>query len=581
VPSELDEETRDRIVAAAEGNPLYVEQLSSYAAEGGEGLPPTLEAVLAGRLGRLSSDERAVLQRAAVVGREFSRGAVASLWEQPVDPHLSSLVRRGFLRAADSPDPGDDGYRFHHVLLRDAAYAGLTKADRADLHQRAAAWLDRDGRGDDAVAGYHLERAVELLRELGAETHQLAAAAGERLGDAAMRAWRQNDVAAAVGLLERAAALLPISERRAELEWELAVALRLKSRPADADAALARADEDARSADASAIAARVAAEQARLALLADEIELADAAAATMGAIETLEGLGDARGLARAHLNLAGIRGIACDFKGQSMAAAAGIEHYRSARFSPAACVSAQTGALYYGPTEVSAAMLECAELLASPLDRLSAAHVTAVLGALHGYSGNAAEARSLLEAARATYADLGQNEAVQSILVPLAVNVERGADELETAVALCRDSFDTFEAQGDRAFGSTRAVQLAELLLDLGRDDEAKRYVNLADERVIRSDVLVQFLRRAQRARLLAREGDLDAAEARAREAVAISELTDGLVDRARVHGALAEVLPAKGARAEAKRERAEAARLLRRKGLNAKESHLGSPSLA
>ena len=76
---DLDEETRERIVELAEGNALYIEQLASYAADGGEGLPPTLEAVLAGRLGRLDPLEREVLQRAAVVGREFSLGAVAAL----------------------------------------------------------------------------------------------------------------------------------------------------------------------------------------------------------------------------------------------------------------------------------------------------------------------------------------------------------------------------------------------------------------------------------------------------------------------------------------------------------------------
>ena len=78
-PPTLDDETRERIVELAEGNALYVEQLASFAAEGGEGLPPTLEAVLAGRLGRLAAGERTMLQRAAVVGREFSRGAVAAL----------------------------------------------------------------------------------------------------------------------------------------------------------------------------------------------------------------------------------------------------------------------------------------------------------------------------------------------------------------------------------------------------------------------------------------------------------------------------------------------------------------------
>ena len=157
--AEVDEETRERIVELAEGNALYAEQLASFAADGGEGLPPTLEAVLAGRLGRLDAAERSVLQRAAVVGREFSLGPSPRSPTARSRPSLLSLSRAGFVHPAAAADPGDDGYTFHHVLLRDAAYASLTKADRADLHERAAAWLDRDGPGDDAIAGYHLEQA--------------------------------------------------------------------------------------------------------------------------------------------------------------------------------------------------------------------------------------------------------------------------------------------------------------------------------------------------------------------------------------------------------------------------------------
>ena len=213
----VDEETRERIVELAEGNALYAEQLASFAAEGGEGLPPTLEAVLAGRLGRLDAAERSVLQRAAVVGREFSLGAVAALADGEVAPELLSLSRAGFVHPAAAADPGDDGYTFHHVLLRDAAYGSLTKADRADLHERAAAWIDRDGPGDDAIAGYHLEQAVRYRRELGEDADELAAAAGERLGEAGMRVWRTNDVGARPSLLGRATALLPAGRARAEL----------------------------------------------------------------------------------------------------------------------------------------------------------------------------------------------------------------------------------------------------------------------------------------------------------------------------------------------------------------------------
>ena len=237
----VDEETREKIVEIAEGNALYAEQLASFAADGGDGLPPTLEAVLAGRLGRLDAAERSVLQRAAVVGREFSLGAVAALADGEVAPELLSLSRAGFIHPAAAADPGDDGYTFHHVLLRDAAYGSLTKADRADLHERAAAWIDRDGPGDDAIAGYHLEQAVRYRRELGEDADELAARAGERLGEAGMRAWRSGDVAATVALLGRAVALLPAGERRGELQLECGLALRLRDRAAEADEAWASA----------------------------------------------------------------------------------------------------------------------------------------------------------------------------------------------------------------------------------------------------------------------------------------------------------------------------------------------------
>ena len=151
-----------------------------------------------------------MLQRAAVAGREFSRGAVAALADGTGGTELlASLSRRSFVHPAEAAEPGDDGYRFHHVLLRDAAYAKPDEGRPCDLHERTAAWIDRDGSGDDALVGYHLEQAAFHRQELGEDAEELATAAGERLGEAGMRVLRTNDVAAAVGLLGRAVALLP------------------------------------------------------------------------------------------------------------------------------------------------------------------------------------------------------------------------------------------------------------------------------------------------------------------------------------------------------------------------------------
>ena len=386
--AELDEETVVRVVALAEGNALYAEQLASFASEGGEGLPPTLEAVLAGRLGRLADSERAVLQRAAVAGREFSRGVVAALSEEPVDGALASLSRRSFVHPSGGAAPGDDGYRFHHVLLRDTAYATLTKADRATLHERTAAWLDRDGSGDDALVGYHLEQAAFYRRELGEDAEELATAAGERLGEAGMRVLRTNDVAAAVGLLGRAVALLPSGTDRAELQWERAIALRLRDRPDEADDALASAARDATAARSKRIRARVECEQAYIGLSAGDLSLDQAVETLAREMAHLQAAGDSRGLARAEISLGSVHWLASRYEEFAAAAKRAEQHYAAAGFSPSRCIAIQAEALYYGAVPVSDALLGCSDLLERSPDRAAEAAVTSVLGGLRGLEGN-------------------------------------------------------------------------------------------------------------------------------------------------------------------------------------------------
>ena len=139
----LDETARRQIKEAAEGNPLYVEQMTAMLAEGGpaDAIPPSIHALLAARLGRLPPEERAVLERAAVAGKEFVRSAVLRLSDdaqrEEVDARLLSLARKDLLAAK----PGrEDAYRFRHALIRDAAYAGIPKELRAQLHERFGNW---------------------------------------------------------------------------------------------------------------------------------------------------------------------------------------------------------------------------------------------------------------------------------------------------------------------------------------------------------------------------------------------------------------------------------------------------------
>ncbi len=566
--AELDAETSDRIVHLAEGNALYAEQLASFAAEGGEGLPPTVEAVLAGRLGRLDPSERMVLQRAAVVGREFSLGAVAALTDGEVTRELLALSRARFVHPAPAADPGDDGYTFHHVLLRDGAYASLTKADRADLHERAAAWIDRDGPGDDALAGYHLEQAVRYRRELGEDADELAVAAGERLGDAGLRAWRTADGPAAVRLLTRAVGLLPATRRRAELRWELAIAMsNFADERGDASAVLARAADEAASLGDECLDARASAETTRGRLWSGAATLSEATAALTESIETLARHEDHRGLGRALLNLATVHLFACNLREVEAVATRAASHYEAAGMTAAALVGLIAETLYYGPTPVDEAEARCLALLEQASDRQTEANVTAVLGALRGARGASDEARALTTRARTIFEDLGQPLSVLALLAPLEMDVEASAGNPDAAVRIGRASFEALADYPGTAYSTTRAAQLADLLLDAGDPDAAEPFVAFAEANALGTDVLVQFLSRSMRARLLAREGAHAEAEESARAAVAIASLTDALRDRARAHFALADVLRLSGRSAEAASEWDVASGLLSAKG--------------
>ena len=187
---------RDRIVRAAEGNPLYVEQMLAMLADDpdavGETVPPTIHALLAARIDRLEPGERAVLQCASVEGRLFHRSAVTELLPkgqtEGLGGALLALTRKELLRPDRSLFAGDDGFRFNHVLIRDVAYASMPKELRADLHVRLASWLEaRDGEhltGHEELVGYHLEQAYVARLEPGRATDAsrvIALKAGELL----------------------------------------------------------------------------------------------------------------------------------------------------------------------------------------------------------------------------------------------------------------------------------------------------------------------------------------------------------------------------------------------------------------
>jgi DNA-binding SARP family transcriptional activator len=574
----LEDDARERIVDLAEGNPLYAQQLAAYAAESGKALEPgampaTIDAVLAGRLGRLDAGERATLQRAAVVGREFSRGAVAALAppDLAVDAHLLALARRGFVRALPEPLPGDDAYRFHHVLLRDAAYATLTKEQRADLHERVAAWLDRDGPGDDALVGYHLEQAAVLSKETGRDADELAAAAGERLGSAGSQAWARNDGWAARGLLERALRLLPHGSLRATITFEWSILLHTQGRDRAADAALEEALADAVAAGARAIEIRARLELARLAHGRGEVSSDELLASATEAIAALETAHDDRGLGRAWLTVSDVYSFRCQMEAMGEAAERAFHHYRLLGGSGQAALGTCAEALFYGPVHVDRAIPRARALLDQAIDRAAEASVEAVLGALHALSGQFHEARRLAERARQLYEDVGSLPvSFETNLTPLFMEIERLAGDFDEVAAIGVRSVDVLLGFGANAHAATRAAQVADVEITRGNVADAARLLEIAQRNALEGDVLTQFLNRAIEARLLAHRGRHRPAQALAAEAVHLSSNTDAIADRVRTLVALEEVSRLGGKHEDARQAAVEAERLLTAKGSSA-----------
>src|SRR3954454_21734886 len=227
------------IVARAEGNPLFIAQLRIHAAESDAPLPTTLHALLAARLDRLTPSERAAIQRASVIGRDFDAALVDAR------PALPSLVRRSLLEPAPPTAAYEERFRFAHALIRAAAYESIPQAERAHLHEELADTLDARGVSDEIV-GFHLERAAELWPTRDRHARRLSEDAGRRLGAAGIETWKRGDVRGATGLMQRGVGLLPVgAARRDELICELAAALATVGELASAEAVLLDAEQSA------------------------------------------------------------------------------------------------------------------------------------------------------------------------------------------------------------------------------------------------------------------------------------------------------------------------------------------------
>ena len=224
---------RKALLDKTEGNPLFIEETIRMLAEQGHDatavrIPDTVQALIASRIDRLPPASRSVVRHGALVGRVFWRGAVAELDpELDVDAALADLVDRQLLtREPISTVPGEVAFRFRHVLIRDVAYGGLAKGQRARLHRTFAGWLQ--SRSPDELVeaqAYHLERAAALLAELeGQVPADLRAEAADALERAGRRALAREANRTARRLLLRSIELEPSLQRRfqaARAAWRL------------------------------------------------------------------------------------------------------------------------------------------------------------------------------------------------------------------------------------------------------------------------------------------------------------------------------------------------------------------------
>ena len=326
----------------AQGNPLYAEQLVAMLADEARDavelvtLPPTIQALLTARLDRLDPGEREVLQRAAVVGKEFWPGAVAALngGDEGLGTTLLGLVRRELVEPAASSIPGQDGFRFRHALIRDAAYAGIPKRTRADLHERFVGWLELHDTAEE-LHGYHLERAYLYRDELGSlddHARSLGERAGELLTAAGRQALARDDAPAAVNLLERGVALLPrTSGTRGHVLLDLAIALMRSGSFAAAEGALEEALDLARSDGDRQLELRTLVERAFFRIFTNaQTPAEEITRIAEEAIPALEALGDHRGVARAWHLLSEPPVDACRWGERAAALEHALEHARRA-----------------------------------------------------------------------------------------------------------------------------------------------------------------------------------------------------------------------------------------------------------
>jgi class 3 adenylate cyclase/tetratricopeptide (TPR) repeat protein len=583
--STLDEDLKARIQRAAGGNPLFVEEMVAFVGQSSNGgdisIPPTIQALLAARLDQLDPSERHVLERGSVEGEVFHRGAVVALVQDdaPVDIRLTALVRKDLVRPEQALFAGEDGYRFRHLLIRDAAYEALSKATRAELHERFASWLEKRGAALvelDEIVGYHLEQAFRYRSELGPVTdsdRRNAGRAGGLLARAGRRAFDRGDRRAAANLLERAARLLP--EPVPEHVRALVDLGRSLVESGDdfqgGRLALERARSEAEALEREDLRVRA---QIELFLLDVQTE-PDAdpdmhEAFARQAIPVLEREGDDEGLARAWFALAHAEWARGLWDAMREPLGRAIEHARRAgnRSIEFEAQSFVLAAAAFGSTPVKDGIRITLELLDQRADsRELQGWATRFLGNFLALEGRVVEGRALLEQAREIFTELGHKEAL-AVLAFSTGPLELSEGNIVAAEGQFRAGLESFQEMGERhRRASNLAAMLADALLEQDRIEDAEHYANVAREAAQENDPSGQAHWRLVAARVLVRRGATEEAVRLANEGIAIISRTEELVTLPDLLLSQADVLELAGRDDEAEAAVREALDSAARKG--------------
>jgi predicted ATPase/class 3 adenylate cyclase len=596
--AQLPEVALRRIADAAEGNPLFVEEMLSMLIDDGllrrengrwfvavdldeVAVPLTIQALIAARLDRLDATERDVIGRAAVEGKVFHRNAVIELAPERLRPEVPSclltLQRKELIRPTRSDFAGDDAFRFRHLLIRDAAYDALPKQLRAELHERFATWLESAAvervREYEEIVGYHLEQAYRYRYELGPpaeHTRRLARRAAERLANAGRRAFARGDMGAAGSLLSRAQSLLePRAPGRAQLLADLGEALRETGDFDRAENVLAEVIESASAADDRVLEARALLIRLRLRLLTDPAASEDVVQEGRQLVETFEEAGDERLLAKAWELLAWAPWFRCRAAATDEALQRALDYSRrsgDAR-TEALSLNLSIAATFLGPMPVPDATRVCEEILAQPGQqrRITASALRALAG-LKAMAGMFSEARELAAAHKELLEELGLKVSAASAAETYGF-IEMLAGDPVAAEHKLAWGYGILDEIGESLHFPDLAAKLADALYAQGLDERSFELTEVSKLATAPADLSAGIQWRSVQAKLLARRGDITAGEALAREAVALGSKTDFLVLRAGALMDLAEVLRFAGGEGKAAAVVEQALALYEQKG--------------